>query len=191
MFKGIGIPESGWFCLYNPEYWALESGILLRESTIPLAIEIRNISSTEEESGIQYLNPESTRIHGHEIQNPRLAWLPYSATQPFLVSSRNVWWGGTLRDDTKNGCVADYGFPYMQYIVSLIFPTVIINLSVREMVLPTKIAQTEPPHHMSLVALFITNLRRRKWRSVFRFWRIEASFVDPTLIVWKRATAWD
>ena len=29
-----------------------------------------------------------------------------SATQPFLVSSRNA--GGPLRDDTKNGCVADY-----------------------------------------------------------------------------------
>ena len=28
-----------------------------------------------------------------------------SATQPFLVSSRNA---GALRDDTKNGCVADY-----------------------------------------------------------------------------------
>ena len=28
-----------------------------------------------------------------------------SATQPFLVSSRNA--GGALRDDTKNGCVAD------------------------------------------------------------------------------------
>ena len=33
-----------------------------------------------------------------------------SATQPFLVSSRNAppHWGGALRDDTKNGCVADY-----------------------------------------------------------------------------------
>ena len=32
-----------------------------------------------------------------------------SATQPFLVSSRNAppHWGGALRDDTKNGCVAD------------------------------------------------------------------------------------
>ena len=34
-----------------------------------------------------------------------------SATQPFLVSSRNApphQWGKALRDDTKNGCVADY-----------------------------------------------------------------------------------
>ena len=42
-----------------------------------------------------------------------------SATQPFLVSSRNApprkegrrkctLWGGALRDDTKNDCVADY-----------------------------------------------------------------------------------
>ena len=32
-----------------------------------------------------------------------------SATQPFLVSSRNVTpsWKGALRDDIKNGCVAD------------------------------------------------------------------------------------
>ena len=28
-------------------------------------------------------------------------WKHQSATQPL--------WGGTLRDDTKNGCVADYG----------------------------------------------------------------------------------
>ena len=31
----------------------------------------------------------------------------WSATQPFLVSSRNA---PPLRDDTKNGCVADQGF---------------------------------------------------------------------------------
>ena len=33
-----------------------------------------------------------------------------SATQPFLVTSRNAppRWGGALRDDTKDGCVADY-----------------------------------------------------------------------------------
>ena len=33
-----------------------------------------------------------------------------SATQPFLASSRNApphSWGGALRDDTKNGCVAN------------------------------------------------------------------------------------
>ena len=31
------------------------------------------------------------------------------STQPFLESSRNAppLWGGALRDDTKNGCVAD------------------------------------------------------------------------------------
>ena len=37
-----------------------------------------------------------------ELFEPEKCW---SATQPFLVSSRN---GGTLRDDTKNGCVVDY-----------------------------------------------------------------------------------
>ena len=30
-----------------------------------------------------------------------------SATQPFLVSSRNAPRGGTLRDDNKNGCAGD------------------------------------------------------------------------------------
>ena len=37
--------------------------------------------------------------------------LGLSATQPFLKSSRNApphLLGGALRDDTKNGCVADY-----------------------------------------------------------------------------------
>ena len=78
------IPESGWFCLWNPESWALESRILLPESRIPLAIEIWNLSSTEKESGIR--NPESKTV---------------------LVS--------LTRGDMR------------QYMVSLIFPTVIIN----------------------------------------------------------------
>ena len=41
----------------------------------------------------------------------------YSATQPFLVSSRNApphEWGGALHDDAKNGCVADY--LYSQFV---------------------------------------------------------------------------
>ena len=33
---------------------------------------------------------------------------PVRTTQPFLVSSRNA----ALRDDTKNGCVADYTQSY-------------------------------------------------------------------------------
>ena len=42
---------------------------------------------------------------------PRCFWfepgVEQSATRPFLVPSRNAPRGGTLRDDNKNGCVAD------------------------------------------------------------------------------------
>ena len=37
-FKGNRIPESGDFCLWNPESWVLESSIKLKESEIPLTI---------------------------------------------------------------------------------------------------------------------------------------------------------
>ena len=53
----------GNLCLWNPESWALESGIQLKESGIPLTIEIRNQSSTDKESGIQYFESE---MHGVE-----------------------------------------------------------------------------------------------------------------------------
>ena len=38
-FKGIQIPESGNFCLWNLESWVLESGIKLNKSGIPLMID--------------------------------------------------------------------------------------------------------------------------------------------------------
>ena len=43
-------------------------------------------------------------------QASRSVYVCQSATQPFLVPSCNAppLWGGALRDDTKNGCVADY-----------------------------------------------------------------------------------
>ena len=50
----------GTFCLWNPEPWALESRIQLKESRIPLRIGIGNPSSAGKESGLQQLNPEST-----------------------------------------------------------------------------------------------------------------------------------
>ena len=37
--KVVGIPKSGKFCLSNPESWALESGIHVKESGIPLTID--------------------------------------------------------------------------------------------------------------------------------------------------------
>ena len=50
------------FYLWNPESWALESGMELKESRIPLTIVIRNPSSTDM-SVIQYLE---SGIHGLE-----------------------------------------------------------------------------------------------------------------------------
>ena len=45
----------GKFCLWNTKSWALDSGIQLKESGIPLTIGIQNPSSTVLESAIQYL----------------------------------------------------------------------------------------------------------------------------------------
>ena len=50
----------------------MESGIQLKESGIPLTIGIRNPSSTDTESVIQYLK---SGIHRCGIQNPRLSWI--------------------------------------------------------------------------------------------------------------------
>ena len=47
-----GIWNRGKFCLWSPEYWALESAKQLKESGIPLTIAIRNPSSTNKESWI-------------------------------------------------------------------------------------------------------------------------------------------
>ena len=44
-----GIRNQGKICMWNPESWALESGIQLKESGIPLAIGIQNPSSTEKD----------------------------------------------------------------------------------------------------------------------------------------------
>ena len=53
----------GNFCLWNPEYCALDSGIQLKETRITLMIAIRNTSSIDKESRIPNpvpWNPEST-----------------------------------------------------------------------------------------------------------------------------------
>ena len=62
--SGFWNPESMKFCLWNPKSWALESGIQLKGSGIPLTIGIQNPSATDKEPGIQYLesgiwNPKS------------------------------------------------------------------------------------------------------------------------------------
>ena len=48
--KGIRVPESGNFCLSDPESWTLKFGIHLEESGILLTIGIRNPSSADRES---------------------------------------------------------------------------------------------------------------------------------------------
>ena len=50
----------GNFCLWNPEYCALDSGIQLKETRITLMIAIRNTSSIDKESRIP--NPESSSM---------------------------------------------------------------------------------------------------------------------------------
>ena len=57
------------FCLWNPESWAFESGIRLKESGIPLTIGIQNLSPTDRNPVPGIRNPRSG------IQNPRLSWI--------------------------------------------------------------------------------------------------------------------
>ena len=49
----------GNFCLWNLESWALESGIQLQESGIPMTVGIQNPSSTEKDLESITWNPES------------------------------------------------------------------------------------------------------------------------------------
>ena len=58
-----GFRNVGTFCLWNPESWALECRIQLKESGIPLRIGIRNPSFTGKESVLQHLE---SGIHGAE-----------------------------------------------------------------------------------------------------------------------------
>ena len=81
----IRIPESGKFCLWNPESsenlflwncksWTWESGIQLKKSEIPLTIEIRNPSSTYKESEIYCLE---SGIHSVEFRIQDCLPFPY------------------------------------------------------------------------------------------------------------------
>ena len=71
--SGIRNPESMKFCLRNPKSWALESGIQLKGSGIPLTIGIQNPSATDKEPGIQYL--ESGIWNSESL----MAWNPKSS----------------------------------------------------------------------------------------------------------------
>ena len=61
--KEMWIPEFGKFCLWNPESWAFESGIQIKESGIPLTMGIGNPRYTDKKSRIPYLE---SGIHGLE-----------------------------------------------------------------------------------------------------------------------------
>ena len=67
------------FWLWNSESLALESGIQLKESGIPLMTGIRNQSSTDKDwnpiPGIW--NPQ------RGVQNPRLSWIPFISLSIF------------------------------------------------------------------------------------------------------------
>ena len=79
------------------ESWFLESGIQLKESWIPLTIGIRNPSSTNKESGIQYLESE--------IQNPRLSWIPLkpdSYMPPMYLRRRRRYRLGYFSDEWEH-----------------------------------------------------------------------------------------
>ena len=67
-----GIRNQGKVCMWNPESWALESVIQLKESGILFAIGIQNPSSTDKD-----WNPvPRIRNPWRGIQTPRLPWIP-------------------------------------------------------------------------------------------------------------------
>ena len=74
-------PESEKSEFWNPEFLALESAIQIKESGIPLTIGIRNLSSTDVNSGI--------RNQWRGNQNPRLSWTLHGARYLSCSSTRS------------------------------------------------------------------------------------------------------
>ena len=58
--------------MWNPESWALESRIHLKESRIPLMIEIQNPGFTYKE----WKPVTAIRNPWHGIENSRVSWIP-------------------------------------------------------------------------------------------------------------------
>ena len=108
--------------------WANKFEIfLLRSTFFELGLELCSLRTADAFPAVASLPPKNS-VCEPERQNDFFEggqsdqWTEYSssdssrpraqsATQPFLVSSRNApphKWGGALRDDSKNGCVADY-----------------------------------------------------------------------------------
>ena len=70
------------------ESWALESGIHLKESGIPLTIGTQNPSSTD-----KYWNPvPGIRNPRRGIQNPRQSWTPLHRSKHGRRSGRKVYY---------------------------------------------------------------------------------------------------
>ena len=68
----MGFRKQGKFCSWNQKSLALESGIQLKESGIPLTIGIRNPSSTDKDWNPV---PEIWTDPRRRIQNLRLSWI--------------------------------------------------------------------------------------------------------------------
>ena len=89
------IRNPGKFCKWNPEPWALESGIQLKQSGIPLTIGIQNPSSTDKD-----WNPvPSIRNPGRGIQNPTLSWIRLYGVKHSRRSGRKVYYYWTSHHD--------------------------------------------------------------------------------------------
>ena len=83
-----GIRNPGRFELGNLKSWALESGIHLKESEIPLTIGTQNPSSTD-----KYWNPvPGNRNPRRGIRNPRQSWTPLRGSKHGRRSGRKVYY---------------------------------------------------------------------------------------------------
>ena len=78
--KGIPIPE----CLWNPKSWALESGILLKESGIPQKSGIHNPNSTDKDRN----PPLLSGIHSVESRIQDCPGFPYVGRQEVVGLKR-------------------------------------------------------------------------------------------------------
>ena len=67
-----GYRSPGKFCRWNQESWALESGIQVKESGLPLTTGIQNRSSNDQDRNLV----PGIRNRRRGIQNPRLSWIP-------------------------------------------------------------------------------------------------------------------
>ena len=107
----------GTFYLWNPESWALESRIQLKESGIPLRIGIRNPSSICKESGLQHLE---SGIHGAEsrIQLDKLDSLTKGEQLPTWGEQLLTWPSHNKRILWKRWKISSLGW-WMVSIMSL------------------------------------------------------------------------